>query len=47
MPQLEVPPAPPQGTPGSRGDPDGDDDGGSLSHNTKPSKEQELEGWVT
>jgi hypothetical protein len=46
MPQLEVPPAPPQGTPTARGDPDRDDDGGSSSHSTEPSKEQEREGWV-
>jgi hypothetical protein len=36
VPQLEVPPTPPQGIPAVGGDPDGDDDdGGSLSHNTK------------
>jgi hypothetical protein len=46
MPQLEVPPAPPQGTPAAGGDPDGDDDGGSSSHSTEPSDEQEPEGWV-
>jgi hypothetical protein len=47
VPQLEVPHAPQQGTPATRGgDPDGDDDGGSSSHTTKPSEEQELEGWV-
>jgi hypothetical protein len=47
VPQLEVPPAPPQGTPAAGGDPDGDgDDGGSSSHNTELSEEQEPEGWV-
>jgi hypothetical protein len=47
VPQLEVPRAPPQRTPVAGGDPDGDDDdGGSSSHSTKPSKEQEPEGWV-
>jgi hypothetical protein len=46
VPQLEVPPAPPQGTPAARGDPDGDDDGGSLSHNTELLEEQEPKGWV-
>jgi hypothetical protein len=46
MPQLEVPLAPPQGTPTAGGDPDGDDDGGSSSHNMEPSEEQELEGRV-
>jgi hypothetical protein len=46
MPLLEVPPAPPQGTPAARGDldRDDDDDGGSSSHNTELSKEQEPEG---
>jgi hypothetical protein len=39
MPQLEVPPAPPQGTPAAGGDPDGDDDGGSSSHSMEPSEE--------
>jgi hypothetical protein len=34
VPQLEVPPAPPLGTPAAGGDPDGDDnDDGSSSHN--------------
>jgi hypothetical protein len=47
MPQLEVPPTPPKGTIGDRGDLDGDDDGGSSSHNKEPSEEQEPEGWVT
>jgi hypothetical protein len=42
-----VPPAPPLGTPAARGDPDGDDDIGSSSHNTEPSEAQEPEGWVT
>jgi hypothetical protein len=46
MPQLDVPPAPPQGTPAAKGDLDGDDDGGSSSHNTEPSEEQEPEGLV-
>jgi hypothetical protein len=46
MPQLEVPPAPPQGTLATGGDPDRDDDGGSSSHSTEPSEEQEPEGWV-
>jgi hypothetical protein len=46
MPQLEVPPAPPQGTITARGDLDGDDHGGSSSHNIEPSEEQEPEGWV-
>jgi hypothetical protein len=44
-----MPPAPPQGIPSAGGDPNGDrdnDDGGSLSHNTKLSEEQELEGWI-
>jgi hypothetical protein len=48
-------PAPPQGIPTARGDPDGDGDGdgddddtgGSLSHDTELSEEQELEGWIT
>jgi hypothetical protein len=46
-PQLEVTPAPPQGTPTAGGDPDGDDDGGSSSHSTELSEEQEPEGWIT
>jgi hypothetical protein len=47
VPQLEVPPAPPQATPVAGGDPDRDDDNGdSSSHNTELSEEQELEGWV-
>jgi hypothetical protein len=46
-PELEAPPTPPQGTPAARGDPDGnDDDGGSSSHSTELSKEQEPEGWI-
>jgi hypothetical protein len=44
-----MPPAP-QGIPAARGDPDGDGDdddaGGSLSHNTELSEEQEPEGWI-
>jgi hypothetical protein len=36
VPQLEVPPTPPQDTPAAGGDPDGnDDDGGNSSHSTK------------
>jgi hypothetical protein len=46
VPQLEVAPAPPQGTLAAGGDPNGDDDGGSLNHSTEPSEEQEQEGWV-
>jgi hypothetical protein len=46
VPQLEVPPAPAQGTPAAGGDPNGDDDGGSSSHSMEPSKEQEPEGGV-
>jgi hypothetical protein len=47
VPQLDVPPAPPQGTLATGGDPDGDDnDGGSLSHNIELSEEQEPEGWI-
>jgi hypothetical protein len=43
-----VPPAPPQGTRAAGGDPDRDnDDGGSSSHNTELSEEQEPERWVT
>jgi hypothetical protein len=45
-----MPPAPPQGIPAARGDPDGDrdddDDGGSLSHATELSEEPEPEGWI-
>jgi hypothetical protein len=45
-----MPPAPPQGIPAARGDPDGDGDdddvGGSSSHNTERSEEPELEGWI-
>jgi hypothetical protein len=44
-----MPPAPPQGIPGARGDPDrdGDDDntGDSSSHDTELSEEPE--GWIT
>jgi hypothetical protein len=47
VPQLEVPSAPPQGTPAAVGDPDGDDDdGGSSSHSMQPLEEQEPKGWV-
>jgi hypothetical protein len=46
VPQLEVPPAPPQGTPVAGGDRDRYDDGGSLSHITEPLEELESEGWV-
>jgi hypothetical protein len=50
-PQLEVPPAPPQGIPTAGGDPDedGDDDndaGSSSSHDTELSEELEPEGWI-
>jgi hypothetical protein len=46
-PQLEVPPAPPQGTIAAGGDPNGDDDdGGSSSHITELLEEQEPEGWI-
>jgi hypothetical protein len=47
MPQLEVPPAPPQGTLAARRDLDKNDNSGSWNHNTKPSEEQEPEAWVT
>ena len=48
VPKLEVPPAPPQGTPAVGGDPDRDDhDGDSSSRSTELSEEQEPEGWVT
>jgi hypothetical protein len=47
MPQLKVPPTPPQGTPAIGRDPDRDDDGGSSSHRMEPSEEQESERWVT
>jgi hypothetical protein len=47
VPQLEVPPAPPQGTPAAGGDPDGDDDdGGSSSHNIDLLEVQEPEVWI-
>jgi hypothetical protein len=47
VPQVEMPPAPPQGITAAGGDPDrDDDDGGSSSHNTKLSEEQESEGWI-
>jgi hypothetical protein len=42
-------PAPPQGIPAARGDPDGDggnDNGSSLSYNMELSEEQEPEGWI-
>jgi hypothetical protein len=49
-PQPEMPPAPPQGIPAARGDPDrdGDDDdaGGSSSHGMERSEEPEPEGWI-
>jgi hypothetical protein len=49
-PQAEMPRAPPQGIPTAGGDPDGDGDdddtGGSSSHGTKRSEEQEPEGWI-
>jgi hypothetical protein len=49
-PQLEMPPAPPQGTPAAGGDPDGDGDdddaGGSSSHDTELSEEPEPDGWI-
>jgi hypothetical protein len=44
-----MPPPSPQGILTARGDPDGDDDddvGGSSSHITKLSEEQEPEGWI-
>jgi hypothetical protein len=46
-----MPPAPAQGIPAAGGDPIGDDDddddaGGSLSHGTELSEEQEPEGWI-
>jgi hypothetical protein len=46
VPQLEVPPAPPQGTITAGGDPDRDDNDGSSSHSMEPLEEQEPEGWV-
>jgi hypothetical protein len=47
MPQLEVPPTPPQGIPAPGGDPDGySDDDGSSSHITELLEEQEPEGWI-
>jgi hypothetical protein len=54
VPQLEAPPAPPQGASAAGGaaggatggDDDGDDDGGSSGHSTGLSEEQEPEGWV-
>jgi hypothetical protein len=49
-PQPEMPPAPPQGISTAGGDPDGDRDdndaGGSSSHDTELSEEQEPEGWI-
>jgi hypothetical protein len=44
--KLELPPAPPLGTPAARGDLDGYNDGGSSSQSTEPSEEQEAEWWV-
>jgi hypothetical protein len=45
-----MPPAPPQGIPAARGDPDGDGDdhdaGGSSSNDTERSEEPEPEGWI-
>jgi hypothetical protein len=44
-----MPPAPPQGVLAAGRDPyedDDADDGGSLSHNTELSEEQESEGWI-
>jgi hypothetical protein len=46
VPQLEVPPAPPQGTLGAGGDLVRDDNGGSSSHSMKLSEEQEPKGWI-
>jgi hypothetical protein len=49
VPQLEMPPAPPHGILAAGGDPDKDDDddvGGSLSHSTELSEEQEPEDWI-
>jgi hypothetical protein len=49
-PQPEMPPAPPQGIPAAREDPDGDEDdddaGGSSSHDTEFLEEPEPEGWI-
>jgi hypothetical protein len=44
-----MPPAPPQVIPTTGGYPDGDDGddaGGSLSHSTELSEEQEPKGWI-
>jgi hypothetical protein len=50
MPELEAPPAPPQGVPTvggvTGGDLDGDNNSGSSDHSTELSEEQEPEGWV-
>jgi hypothetical protein len=49
-PQQVLPPAPPQVIPAARGDPNGDENdaaaGGSSSHNTELSEEQEPKGWI-
>jgi hypothetical protein len=47
-PQLEMPPTPPQGISATGGDPDGDEDdvGGSSSHNTELSEEQDPKGCI-
>jgi hypothetical protein len=49
-PLPEMPPAPPQGIPAARGDPDrdrdNDDAGGSSSHGTERSEESKPEGWI-
>jgi hypothetical protein len=49
-PQPEMPPAPPQGIPATRGDLDGDEDDddadGSSSHGTELLEEPEQEGWI-
>jgi hypothetical protein len=50
VPQLEASPASPQGIlavgGATGGDPEGNDDGGSSSHSTEISEEQEPEGWI-
>jgi hypothetical protein len=47
MPQLKVPPAPPQRIPAAGGDPDGyNNDDGSSSHSMELLEEQEPEGWI-
>jgi hypothetical protein len=49
-PQLEMPPAPPQGILAAGGDPDGDEDDdetdGSSSHDTELLEEPEPKGWI-